>query len=116
MNLTTTQPTPPAQPWKWRTREGQWLRPAQMTTTHLFYTLRMIWNHTMPAPAQLPGGRYNFGAYYTEEYMKAAIVHVTTELARRDDLPRELGQQLKHMINWLRTHQVEGIELPKLLR
>ena len=99
---------PPAQPWRWRTKDGNFFRPENMQTTHLFYTLRMIWNHTMPL--QLPGGRYAFSAYYTEAYMKQAISHITPELARRRDLPQDLQRQLKQMIDWLATNQVEGIE------
>lgn len=109
MTPTITQPAPPAHPWRWRTKGGQFLPVTEMATTHLFHTLRMIWNHTMPLPAQLPGGRFNFSAYYTEDYMKQAIAQLAPELARRNDLPSELQVQLKHMIDWLATHQVEGI-------
>lgn len=34
---------------KWRTAEGEWIAPEKMETRHLFYTLRMIWNHSVPA-------------------------------------------------------------------
>jgi hypothetical protein len=110
MNLTTTKLQPPAKLWRWRTKGGEsYLLPQEMATTHLFYTLRMIWNHTMPKPAQLPGGRYEFGPHYTDAYMKQAIAQLTPELARRRDLPADLQRQLKHMIDWLATHQIAGM-------
>jgi hypothetical protein len=111
---TASRKTPPAKPFAWRDRDGNLHPPAKMATSHLFYVLRMIWNHTMPVPAQLPGGRYNFSSFYTDRYMKQAIAELTPELARRHDLSAELQWQLRHMIDWLATHQIEGLDAPRL--
>jgi hypothetical protein len=59
----------------------------EMETRHLFYTLRMIWNHSMPEEARSPSyKRYTFGAFYTPWYMGDAIRAIIPELQTRADL------------------------------
>jgi len=103
---------------KWRDRHGVHHDVSTMETRHLFYTLRMIWNNTMPAQCRLPGNLYTFGPSYTRQYMFDAIRAIATEVANRDDLTAEWNLQLQHMIRWLATPQIGGNsrttkELPK---
>ena len=99
-----------ALPFFWKDRHGVRHLPSRMETRHLFYTLRMIWNNTMPASARIPGNLYSFGPTYTREYMMGAIVAIVPELAMREDMTIEWRQQLQHMINWLSTHQLKRSE------
>ena len=91
---------------QWRDRTGQPHLVKRMETRHLFYTLRMIWNHTMPVSARLPGNLHSFGPIYTRDYMINAIEAIVPELATRNDMTKDWMQQLQKMIDWLSTHQL----------
>lgn len=78
-----------------------------METRHLFYTVRMIWNHTMPVQAQTATfKRYAFGPRYTKEYMLEAIRAMVPELGTRTDLTPGWAAELQQMINWLARQQL----------
>ena len=69
----------------WRDRKGKEYHPTLMDDQHLFYTVRMIWNHSMPDKVKLhPYNKYSFRAFYTTEYMKAAIMCLLPELLNRN--------------------------------
>ena len=92
---------------RWRQATGQLVCPKQMATRHLFYTLRMIWNHSMPKEARIePYRRYRFGERHSPEYLKVAIVAIGTELAARDDLADDLSEQLLRMMNYFRQYRL----------
>lgn len=102
--------------WQWRDRFGNFHDPETMRTSHLFYTLRMIWNHTMPPSARSATYQaYNFGPFYTEAYLKRAIVTLTPILARREDLTPGLRTELERMIAWLATHQLSTAQPKELI-
>ena len=87
-----------AKRWKWKTKNNEFLLPEEMRTSHLFYTLRMIWNNTCPPHTRVGNVRlYNFGPYYTHEYLKQAVGQLSFELRRRDDLHGELKDQMETM-------------------
>ena len=76
----------------------------QMETRHLFYTVRMIWNHSAPVALRLfPYKRYTFGARYTGSYMRDAVAAMVTELNRRHPIPVEYEQDLRVMCENLRA-------------
>lgn len=84
--------------WKWRDRQGYFHEVFDMKTSHLFFTLRMIWNHTMPEDVKLKPYRcYNFSAYYTNKYMKEAIFNIGAELFKRTDLSQTQLAELQYM-------------------
>ena len=116
MRLTAPPPKAvPAETFRWRDRAGNLHALSTMATRHLFFTLHMIWNHTMPASARLPGNLYTFSSYYTPAYMKDAIRALTTELAGRSDLDADWQRELNFMFNWLATRQVQTqITLPEV--
>ncbi len=102
--------------WKWRSKNGTFRSPTSMETTHLFYVLRMIWNHTMPQQAwvRTPGRPINFyifSDFYTVEYMKDAIHHIWAELSNRTDIPVwaqiQLGQMHSYYDHRLRQEHKE---------
>ena len=92
---------------KWRTAGGkEFLKPSDMTTQHLYSTLRMIWNHKMPEAARMyPYIEHEFSAYYTDKYMKLAIRQLALELATRR-LTKGMKEGLEHMIRWLARDQI----------
>ena len=99
--------------WRWRTTHGHMVPPRLMETQHLFFTLRMIWNHSMPDDAKLhPYRLYRFRPFYSPEYMTEAIRHVGTELFTRDDINPRFRVQLDFMNDYLRS---EAKKLPKPL-
>jgi len=90
------------QAFRWRDRKGNFFLPSEMQTRHLFYTLRMIWNHTMPLDAQFKHfKKYEFSKFYTEDYLKSAVYYITNELAVRDDIKPAWEKELQTMINYL---------------
>ena len=85
--------------WKWKDSKGNFWYPARMETRHLFYTLRMIWNNTMPADAHVGYNirYYTFGSFYSERYLKEAIVLIYSELAQRKDMRSDWKRELEKM-------------------
>jgi hypothetical protein len=105
--------TQPAPLWRWRTSLHEMLHPGEMETRHLFFTLRMIWNHSMPDDAKLhPYKQYTFnplylseGTFYDELYMQRAIRFIGLELFSRDDIDPRFQAQLDFMKNYLRKNE-----------
>ena len=90
--------------WRWRDRSGEFHRPAHMETRHLYFTVRMIWNHTMPEQYRFKGyKRYKFRSFYTEAYMVEAVYALSKELFQRDDLTDEMKAGLEYM-EWCYAH------------
>ena len=74
-------------PFMWREKGGTFRYPKDMATRHLFFVLRMIWNHSAPEHLQItPFKHYDFDDFYTTQYMRAAVLNVARELVTRDDL------------------------------
>lgn len=96
--------------WRWRDKEGRFIKPSDMETGHVFNTLRMIWNHTMPASAVTHDFiRHSFNKFYTHDYLRSAILPLTLELSKRNDMLEYQKRHLRIMINWLKTNQLEGV-------
>lgn len=102
--------------WRWKDKKHNFYKPKDMTTQHLFNTLKMIWNHTMPVKVGVYT-QYKFPEFYTDAYMKQAIKYMALELVRRNDLYPSSQMQLRFMVNWLARNQIgfEGFNwlLPK---
>lgn len=97
-NLKVYQASELADAFRWETQHGVKIQPKDMTTTHLFYSLRMIWNHTAPGHLQLrPFRRYTFSERFTAEYCKRAVRALIQELATRSDLPASALADLEFM-------------------
>lgn len=92
--------SPPSltEPFVWLTYEGAELAPAAMTTTHLFHSLRMVWNHTVPETYRLqPYRAWGGVADWPADYRRDAMTAFTAELAKRKDLTDMEGADLAHM-------------------
>jgi hypothetical protein len=82
----------------WIERGGNRLFPVEMRTSHLFFAIRMIWNHSAPDHMRIkPYQKYVFGPVYTNEYMLSAIANLLRELSKRDDLTPYFIECLEHM-------------------
>lgn len=84
---------------KWRTQNQVYIAPEDMQTRHLFYTLRMIYNHSMPPSFRLlPYKEYYFDkSIYTKSYITQAIRSLAYELATRKDITPEWNADLMRM-------------------
>ena len=97
---------------KWRDKRGQFHKPKNMETRHIFYTLRMIWNHSMPEEAKIrPYREYDFNPFYTKEYMQFAVLALAMELSDRYDLSFKSQNQLQFMLDYLSAQHVKRIKL-----
>lgn len=86
---------------RWLSADGTWYRPRDMVTRHLFHTVSMIWNHSMPPAAHTHRfKRYEFGPYYTTEYMATAVRVMLPELLNRKDIKPEWLDRLRFMATW----------------
>lgn len=103
---------PTTEPFRWRTSKhdgNRMLLPSEMETRHVFFTLAMIWNHSMPEEARTHNyKKYKFGSYYTAEYMVQAIHALSRELATRKDMEPHWKKMLEHMLKWLGRYQLTG--------
>jgi hypothetical protein len=71
----------------------------QMETRHLFYTVRMIWNHSAPKELKLrPYQKYNFSEFYSHDYIAGCIRNMLTELLCRSDIKFSWRQEVEFMI------------------
>jgi hypothetical protein len=82
----------------WRSHRGHNYFPDEMATPHVFYALRMLWNHSVPAALRVTdaGGhfkRYRDIPHWNYEYRNLAMRELTDELSTRTDLERDLKDQ-----------------------
>lgn len=88
--------------WKWRESSGKMSLPKDMETRHLFHTLKMIWNHTMPEDARFTiYKKYTFSDRYSPEYMMKAVFNIGNELFKRTDLTDLQKLALSQMNDYL---------------
>lgn len=88
-----------ARKFRWRTQKDEWLLPSEMETRHLFYTLRMIFNHSVPDNLALkPYKPYWFDpVIYNKKYITEAIRNLAYELATRDDIKEAWNNDLMYI-------------------
>lgn len=89
----------PDGPFIWITHKGAALLPSEMATPHLFYSLRMIFNHSVPPVFRVVGAgeemkRYRDVPHWNADYRTEALTQLTAELDSRDDLDETLRDQL----------------------
>ena len=90
---------------KWRDRKGKFHKVEDMDTSYLFNTLKMIWNNVVPEQYRIePIYLYDFGSFYTSEYMATAVSCIVNELNNRFDIT-------PLQITWLDTMQFNAQEM-----
>jgi hypothetical protein len=92
---------------QWRMHGGEIVSPVDMATSHLFYTVRMIWNHRMPGPYRFPNCK-QWELNYSSVYLLKAIRVMLWELSTRDEKKLNALQrtQLQRMIELTRRYQL----------
>jgi hypothetical protein len=100
---------------QWKDKKGNNHNPEQMGTYHLFCTLRMVWNHYMPEDAKIwTYNQYTFGSFYTNDYMKNAVLKLGYELNVRNDIKHEWQKDIDLMIDYLNKNDIKKINSDKL--
>jgi hypothetical protein len=91
-------PESPCGDFIWRTHTGQSRYVSDMASPHIFYAMRMIFNHSVPPAFRVlrPGETMN---RYPDvpHWCQAAINAFNRELEERDDLDKELADQWADM-------------------
>lgn len=97
----------PKGPFLWLTHGGLLLRPKDMATPHLYYALRMIFNHSVPEEFRTPESlhsvkQYNDVPKWSRSYRKAAIDALAGELRVRNARnPNELTPAMQDGLRWM---------------
>jgi hypothetical protein len=102
--MTSLETRPP--PFVWKMQTGETISVKEMRTSHLFYVVRMIFNHSAPPVYQIPGCRsYNGPQRWTLNRRRRAVKAMLDELAVRSsaDLAPWMWQQLEHMRDACKT-------------
>ncbi len=82
----------------WKTLNDKFIPISQMDTHHLFYTVRMIWNHVVPKKFKLYSMyEYTFSSWYTKERLQQALCNMLFTLAQRSDIKSTWKAQLNYM-------------------
>lgn len=93
----------PGSLFRWRSAGGDFHLIHQMETRHLFFTVKMIWNHSMPLEARSQAYRsYHFGPFYTNDYMLRALAAMCPELLNRPDLTSEHWAEIERWRDYFR--------------
>lgn len=81
----------------WITHKGVRYTLPDMSTPHMFYALRMIFNHSIPPVFRIGGSfkRYDDVPQWTPEYRREALEVFAEELTRRGDLEENLQYQFE---------------------
>ena len=71
----------------WLDQYNNYHAPAQMSTHHLFYTIKMLWNHFVPEEMKVrPYKQYHLNPKrFTKEYCMRAVRALVKELMTRED-------------------------------
>jgi len=89
---------------RWRDKSGSFHNPSEMETRHLFYILRMIWNHSMPENLRIvPYIAYKFIDFYSVEYMSNAVKAIGEELLTRNDI----NPKWRNEIDFMASHFID---------
>lgn len=110
-SLSKTQKSQLEEGFRWRDRKGNFHDPSCMDTRHLYNTVKMVWNNTMPRHAMIGEPIfYKFDlALYPPKYMMEACFCMLNELDRRSDKTEEILAGLRKMQHFFHM-QVEPKE------
>lgn len=99
-NRHDTYPVDPA--FRWVTTDRQILKPQEMNTLHLWNSLKIIWNHTIPVPFRLmPYKPYEGIEKWSRSSRKWAISNLFNELMNRTDRSKTIDAGLFQMAEHL---------------
>lgn len=86
-------------PFLWVTHKGKVMELLDMATPHLFYTVRMLFNHSVP-PVFRVGEfkRYPDVPNWPIRYRRAAVASMRKELSKRDDIEDYMRDEMCDMV------------------
>lgn len=97
--------TAPKGPFLWLTHSGDLIEPADMATQHLYYAIRMLFNHTVPAKYRTPESVQEIKKYtdvpkWSKAYKTAASKALSAELRTRST--GELTPSMRDGLRWMK--------------
>ena len=99
---------------RWRQRGGQLWLPADMSTQHLWFTLRVLWNHAVPDDRRLtPYRSYEFGPSYTTDYLDTAWLELGREIRTRKDMRPDWQKEFEWIQPYLGSEIWRQVERPR---
>lgn len=97
----TAYPKPDSN-FRWQTQEGEVLTLDEMSTWHVFNSLKMIWNHIVPQPCRfIPYKPYAAKYFRTRGKWKWAVSNLYMELIARPDKTPTMDNVLKQMARYV---------------
>lgn len=96
-------------PIMWQTQEGEVMLLEHMRTSHLFYSVRMLFNHTVPPEYQIAGCKRYDMSRIPKDVRKTGVRYLLEELATRETLPEWQQEQMRHMFEASRKLDQKGI-------
>lgn len=92
-------------PFRWVTHSGDVVDLRNMATPHVYYALRMVWNHSVPeefcTPESIhPVKKYKDVPHWSRTYRKIAVDALSKELAKRD--PAGLTPAMRDGLRWMK--------------
>lgn len=93
--------------YKWRTHDGRIISPAEMDTPHLFYSVRMIFNHLAPSRDRIPFCKEWVGIEnWDVDYLRDSVVNMLAELSTRYIPDEWMREQIFHMASVTRKNKL----------
>lgn len=103
----------PATKFEWKDKSDNFYKVEEMETRHLFFTVRMLWNHSVPDDFKLyPYKQYSFSAFYSKDYVREAIRCMLHELSTRNNIMPKWENDLDYMARVLRDRFESKIQQP----
>ena len=93
---------------RWMTQDGDVLTTREMSTWHLFNSLKMIWNHTIPIQFRfLPYKPYKGIINWNPKLRRRAISCLFHELTLRPDRTKKMDEVIATMQQYILHHKQE---------
>jgi hypothetical protein len=86
--------------YRWLDADGNPHLLANMETSHLYYTLRMVWNHIVPIDVSIsPRKEYDFSLNksYTISYFKLSAKEILCEINQRNNLSNNFRENIRYI-------------------
>ena len=97
----------------WITQDGAAVEFCDMTASHLFYSLRMLFNHLAPVELRIHGCRHYHGIEeWPRAYARRAVTLLCTHLKPRlSELKAWQLEQLRYMVSQARILNIAQLDL-----
>lgn len=95
---------------RWVTQDGEVMKFSSMKTSHLFFSIRMIYNHSVPWGYQVSHSKQYDMQNFSPKQRRESLTYLITELSKRKDLEEWMKKQIQIMrdnIAKLNTQQLK---------